>query len=152
MSLLKHNNHSKIKRGWGERERKRGGRGMDRDRECVVVFSPLVRRGVIAHCRTSKSGKVREPLCYNPICTVEHRRRPAICSCPANVATFCHPLRRSTSKEDNANSLPFLLFQVKVSRSQITSDDVFILDDGTKFYQFNGSSANMQEKYQVSTR
>lgn len=39
--------------------------------------------------------------------------------------------------------------QVKVARSQITSDDVYILDDGSKFYQFNGSSANMQEKYQA---
>lgn len=45
---------------------------------------------------------------------------------------------------------PIQARQVKVNRAQITSDDVYILDDGSCFYQFNGRSANMQEKYKAA--
>lgn len=37
--------------------------------------------------------------------------------------------------------------QVKVKRSQITSDDCYVLDDGAVFYQFRGCTANFRENY-----
>eukprot|EP00916_Digyalum_oweni_P011234 GHVL01018740.1.p1 GENE.GHVL01018740.1~~GHVL01018740.1.p1 ORF type:complete len:376 (-),score=23.68 GHVL01018740.1:986-2113(-) len=49
-----------------------------------------------------------------------------------------------------SNTKPIEARQIKVNRDQITSDDVYILDDGTTFYQFNGKSANMQEKYRAT--
>lgn len=45
---------------------------------------------------------------------------------------------------------PLCAREVKVKRSQITSDDVYILDDGSCLYQFNGRSCNQQEKYKAA--
>ncbi|XP_076469091.1 gelsolin-like protein 1 isoform X2 [Babylonia areolata] len=47
----------------------------------------------------------------------------------------------------STDTKPLQARQVKVCRTQITSDDVYLLDDGTCFYQFNGKSASVQEKY-----
>lgn len=51
---------------------------------------------------------------------------------------------------NSTNSKTLEARQVKVAKAQITSDDVFILDDGHTFYQFNGKSSNMQEKYKAA--
>ncbi|XP_025106975.1 gelsolin-like protein 2 [Pomacea canaliculata] len=40
--------------------------------------------------------------------------------------------------------------EITLKKSKITSDDVFILDDGTCLYQFNGKTCNKDEKYKAS--
>ncbi|PVD24423.1 hypothetical protein C0Q70_14906 [Pomacea canaliculata] len=45
---------------------------------------------------------------------------------------------------------PKITLCITLKKSKITSDDVFILDDGTCLYQFNGKTCNKDEKYKAS--
>lgn len=41
------------------------------------------------------------------------------------------------------------LAQVPCCRSRLNSDDVFILDQGTQLYQWNGTGCNKDEKFKA---
>ena len=44
------------------------------------------------------------------------------------------------------------LSEVQLSKKSINSDDVFILDMGTKAYQWNGINASKDEKFKVNAQ
>lgn len=45
----------------------------------------------------------------------------------------------------------FYLYQVAMTKKNLDDSDVFILDTGRKIYQWNGSTANKDERFTVSS-
>ena len=46
--------------------------------------------------------------------------------------------------------LLFYIFQVALCEKKLISDDVFILDLGLTFYQWNGTGSSKDERFKVS--